>query len=214
MLSVNDRTATEVAADEPGRFDGGGSVVVDIAEGQKAVISGDPTNKTVFANYLKVMDRADLESDPRFVDVDMRKLHRAELDAIIQEWVLTIPEFTELESILSGIHLPIGRIRTIRELSESDWAIESGAFVEVSDRHGGVAKIPQSPWRFSGATTGARGSAAYPGEHNSLIMEEVLGLSPKEIADLENAGTLRSRLPDNITPETIPSEFSGLAHEE
>jgi crotonobetainyl-CoA:carnitine CoA-transferase CaiB-like acyl-CoA transferase len=213
MLSVNDRTATEVATDDPGRFDGGGSVVVDIAGGQQAVISGDPTNKTVFANYIKVMDRADLESDSRFIDVDTRKQHRAELNAIVQEWVLTIPEFTELEAILSSIHLPIGRIRTIRELSESDWAIESGAFVEVSDRHGGVAKIPQSPWRFSEATTGARGSAAYPGEHNSLIMQEVLGLSPEEIADLENAGTLRSRLPDNITPETIPSDVSEFARE-
>jgi crotonobetainyl-CoA:carnitine CoA-transferase CaiB-like acyl-CoA transferase len=156
------------------------------------------------------MDRADLQDDPRFSELGARKLNRAELDAIIQEWVLSVHDFYELETILSSIHLPIGRIRTVKELAASEWAIESGAFVEVSDRHGGTAKIPQSPWRFSGATTGARGSAAYPGEHNSLVMQEVLGLSAGEISELETSGILRSRLPDNITPEVIPAPLTDL----
>ncbi len=210
MLSVNDRTATELAADDPGQFDGGGSVVVRTAGGEKAVISGDPTNKTVFANYCRIMDRADLQGDPRFSDLEARKLNRSELDRIIQEWVLSVPRFDELETILSGIHLPIGRIRTVKDLAASEWATEAKAFVEVSDRHGGTAKIPQSPWRFSGATTGARGSAAYPGEHNALVMQEVLGLTAGEITELESSEILRSRLPDNITAELIPSAPSDL----
>jgi CoA:oxalate CoA-transferase len=209
MLSVNDRAATELAAEDPGRFDGGGSVVVRIAEGATAVISGDPRNKTVFRDYCRAMARPELEEDPRFNDADKRTKNRPELIKIIQEWVLEFTDFTALEASLSAIHLPIGRIRTVKEIAASEWALESGAFVEVSDRHGGMAKIPQSPWRFSGAASGARGTAAFPGEHNELVMQEVLGLTPDEISELEASGVLRSRLPGNLIAEPIPSVAAG-----
>ena len=209
MLSVNDRVATELHAEDPGKYDGAGTVVVELAGGGKAVISGDIRNKTVFHDYCQAMGRPDLETDPRFIDVKQRGIYRAELLAVIREWVLGFDDFQVLEARLAEIHLPIGRVATIKEIAASPWAESTDAFAEVSDRQGGTARIPQSPWRFSRAWSGARGSAAFPGEHNAEVMKEVLGLGPDEISDLEAQGVLRERLPDDMTVDRIPAPISG-----
>jgi hypothetical protein len=39
--------------------------------------------------------------------------------------------------------------QTVREFSESDWAKEWSAVVEVDDRSGNAARMPGNPWRFS-----------------------------------------------------------------
>ena len=214
MLSVNDRVATELQAEDPGKYDGAGTVVVELASGGKAVISGDIRNKTVFHDYCQSMGRPELESDPRFIDLKQRGIHRAELLAVIQEWVLGFDDFQVLEARLAEIHLPIGRVATIKEIAASPWAKSNDVFAEVSDRQGGTAKIPQSPWRFSRARSGARGSAAFPGEHNAEVMGEVLGLRPDEIAELESRGVLRDRLPDDRTVDQIPAPIQGTGHDE
>jgi CoA:oxalate CoA-transferase len=117
---------------------------------------------------------------------------------VIQEWVLTFDEVDDLERALGTIKLPIGVVRSVKEVEQSRWAKEWGAFVDVPDRHGGRAVIPQSPWRFSDATTGAHGSFSYPGEDNGAVLQEWLDLDATAVDDLAERGVLRSRVPADV----------------
>jgi crotonobetainyl-CoA:carnitine CoA-transferase CaiB-like acyl-CoA transferase len=86
------------------------------------------------------------------------------------------------------------KVRSIRELSESEWTSYWGAIQEVSDRHGGSYRLPGRPWRFSDEELTALGAPAFQGEHNRSVFEE-LGLTADEIARHIASGALVSRVP-------------------
>jgi len=57
-------------------------------------------------------------------------------------------------------------------------------FTEIDDRNGGKRHITQSPYHFSDAVSGVRGTVAFRGEHYTEVLTEWLGLSDQEISDL------------------------------
>ena len=128
---------------------------------------------------------------------------------IIQEWVLSFDSADDLELALETIKLPIGVVRSVKEVEESAWAKEWGAFVDIPDRHGGHGVVPQSPWRFSDATTGAHGSFSYPGEDNTAVLQEWLDFDHTAIADLADRGVLRSRIPADVDQRHVAGDRSG-----
>jgi crotonobetainyl-CoA:carnitine CoA-transferase CaiB-like acyl-CoA transferase len=90
----------------------------------------------------------------------------------------------------------MGRLRSVGEVSQTDWAKQRNAFIEVSDRGTGKIKLPNSPWIFSGSDTSTRGVAKYRGEDNEEVMHELLGLSEQQIKDLYQREILSQRLPN------------------
>jgi len=91
----------------------------------------------------------------------------------------------------------VGRLRSGRDLAESDWARERGAIAEVSDRGGGTIRIPNPPWHFSGAEVGLQGGAKYRGEDGAVVLADVLGYDDATIDGLEADGVLSSRVPSS-----------------
>ena len=67
----------------------------------------------------------------------------------------------------------------------------------VDDRLGGTIRIPEAPWRFSDAPTGAGGVPAYRGEHNREVLRELLGTDDATLADWEARGVLSARVPNS-----------------
>jgi crotonobetainyl-CoA:carnitine CoA-transferase CaiB-like acyl-CoA transferase len=197
LLCVSDRTCLELT-DEPEKYDQDRTVLVHLANGRQVVICGEPTNETIFRDYCRLLDRSDVRDDPRFAAMSDRIRHRGELVQIIQEWVLGFDSADDLERALETIKLPIGVVRSVKEVEESTWAKEWGAFVDIPDRHGGHGVVPQSPWRFSDATSGAHGSFSYPGEDNAAVLQEWLDFDVTAIADLADRGVLRSRIPADV----------------
>jgi crotonobetainyl-CoA:carnitine CoA-transferase CaiB-like acyl-CoA transferase len=197
MLCASDRTSYELT-DAPEKYDQDRTVLAHLASGRQVVICGEPTNETIFRDYCRLLDRPDLLDDPRFATMRDRIPHRGELVEIIRNWVLTFDDADDLERALETIKLPIGVVRSVKEVEGSAWAKEWGAFVDVPDRHGGRAVIAQSPWRFSDATTGARGSFSYPGEDNGAVLKEWLDFDSTAITDLTERGVLRSRIPADV----------------
>ena len=55
--------------------------------------------------------------------------------------------------------------------------------------------IPEAPWRFSAATTGAHGVPAYRGEHNREVLRELLAVDDATLERWEAEGLLSARLP-------------------
>ena len=176
-------------------FQPGDYPVFTVADGTTVVVSGHPAERGTFDRFVAAMQRPELATDPRFVDVPSRLANLADLTAVIEEWAATVPDAETCEQILATHELAMGVLRTYRELAESDWARERGAIVEVDDRIGGTVRIPNAPWRFSDASTGVRGVPRYRGEDNRSVLQRLLALTDAEIDALEADGTLVSRLP-------------------
>ena len=114
---------------------------------------------------------------------------------IIKLWASTVPTVDELENRLAKHKLAMGRLRSVSEVAQTDWAKERNAFVEISDRGTGKVKLPNSPWIFSGSDTSTRGVAKYRGEDNAEVFSELLGLSETQIEDLYQRDILSQRGP-------------------
>jgi crotonobetainyl-CoA:carnitine CoA-transferase CaiB-like acyl-CoA transferase len=80
-------------------------------------------------------------------------------------------------------------MRSLKKLSEMEWAEYWGAVQEVSDRNGGTYRLPGRPWRFSREQLEPLGDPAFQGEHNRTVFGE-LGLSEGEIDNYFASGAL------------------------
>ena len=190
LLHVNEHVSAELH----GAGRGPGPKLYRTRDGKYSTTSADAWAPGVFELFCKAMDRPDLLTDPRFEDERERVRNREQLVAIVEAWVATFDTATELEAALNEARLPVGVVRSVRELVETDWAEERVAITEVDDRAGGTIRIPSSPWRFSDADAGVRRDPTWRGEHNREVLREA-GLTDAEIEQLENDGVLSSRPP-------------------
>jgi crotonobetainyl-CoA:carnitine CoA-transferase CaiB-like acyl-CoA transferase len=205
MLYVNEH-AHDALWDEPTppeqirSFEPGNYPVLTAANGDKVVVSGHPGERGTFDLFFTAIGRSDLLTDPKFIDVPSRLTNLEELQSILRAWALTIPDATAIEEALAKHKLASGKIRTTRELADTDWAAAREITVEVSNRGGGKVRIPNAPWKFSDATVTTAGSPKYRGEDNALVLGDLLGLSAAEVDALTEAGVLQRRVPPGATP--------------
>ena len=205
MLYVNEH-AHDALWDEPTppeqirSFEPGNYPVLTAANGDKVVVSGHPGERGTFDLFFTAIGRTDLLTDPKFIDVPSRLTNLEELQSILRAWALTIADATAIEEALAKHKLASGKIRTTRELADTDWAVAREITVEVSNRGGGKVRIPNAPWKFSDATVTTAGSPKYRGEDNALVLGDLLGLSAEEVDALTEAGVLQRRVPPGATP--------------
>ena len=204
MLYVNEH-AHDALWDEPTppeqirSFEPGNYPVLTAANGDKVVVSGHPGERGTFDLFFTAIGRTDLLTDPKFIDVPSRLANLEELQSILRAWALTIPDATAVEEALAKHKLASGKIRTTRELADTDWAAAREITVEVSNRGGGKVRIPNAPWKFSDATVTTAGSPKYRGEDNALVLGDLLGLTAGEVDALTEAGVLQRRVPPGAT---------------
>src|SRR3954454_5604265 len=199
MLSVNEHVHWELqdidgSADLPS-FQPGDYPILTLGNGQRIVLAGHPAAKGNFDGFCTVMGRDDLRNDPRLATIAGRREHLGVIIDALQQWAGTYDSFEKIEQDLSQYEIPAGRLRTVREVAESDWAEARGAVVEVDDRGGSTLRLPNSPWHFSDAETGMRGRPSYRGEENRQVLTELLGLGDADVDRLEADGVLSSRGP-------------------
>jgi len=202
MLSVNEHAAWEMRSDlddtgddDVPSFMPGDYPVLQTGAGRQVVVSGHPATNGTFAQFMATIDRPDLVDDPRLQTVGDRRRHLDVIIDAIQAWAGSMTDLDAIEAKFAENELAMGVLRTTRELGESEWAAARGAVVDVPDRGDGVIRVPNSPWHFSGADSGARGLAAYRGEHNREVLTELLGLGDDEVDRLTADGVLSARLP-------------------
>jgi len=117
------------------------------------------------------MRRQDLADDPRFRTPQLRRVHLAELHAIVQTWINTFEDMASLDAQLDEAKIATGQLRDVREFAASEWATAWGLTREVSDRAGGSITIPAPPWHFSAHDgTLAPQVPALQGEHNAELL--------------------------------------------
>jgi crotonobetainyl-CoA:carnitine CoA-transferase CaiB-like acyl-CoA transferase len=186
----------DVAADWIRSFQPADYPVLTTRDGSIVVVSGHPASKTNFGWFCAAMGRGDLEHDPRFANVASRLRHLDDFAEILQQWASTIDDADEIERIFAEHHLATGRLRSVADIANTDWARHRGAITEVSDRAGGTVRIPQSPWKFSDADVRVRGVPKYRGEDNAEVLRSLLHLDDATIAQLARDGVTSSHQPN------------------
>ncbi|MEM8766159.1 MAG: CaiB/BaiF CoA-transferase family protein [Pseudomonadota bacterium] len=112
--------------------------------------------------------------------------------AVIGEFLATLSSWDAVEEAMARMNLAWGQVRNAATMTEQPTVRARGAIVEVDDRAGGTRPVPQSPYRFSLATSGVRGPAPHRGEHNLSVLAEWLGEDEQAVAALEAAGVLQA----------------------
>ncbi len=202
MLFVNDHINAELwdGPEDPHslrNFSPGDYIVFQTADGDSVLVSGHPAERGTFEYFLRAFEIEHLADDPRFVDVAGRKANSDALRELLLEAAAKIPDAATFEARCSAHHLAVGRLRSARDLADSEWAKARGAITEVSDRGSGTVRIPQPPWHFSAADVGVRGDPRYRGEDNRAVLAELLGYDDATIDALEADGVLSSRVPSS-----------------
>jgi len=179
-------------------FRPGDYLVLTVANGESLVVSGHPAERGTFDFFIAAMGMPELADDARFVDVATRLEHFDALRTIIRDHAATVPDAATFEEQFSKHRLAVGRVRQPGELTDTEWARERGAVVDVDDRGGGTMRVPNVPWRFGASPgVGVSGVPKYRGEDNREVLAELLGFDDERLDALEAAEVLSSRLPGN-----------------
>lgn len=174
-------------------FQPGDYPALTVGNGETVMISGHPAERGTFDRFVSAMQRPDLLDDPRFATVADRLENFDDLVAEMRAWAIAQPDPAAVDALLDREGLAMGVLRSVREIAESDWAIERHAIVSVPDRSGGTVRVPNSPWTFSEATTGVTGEPRFRGEDNNEVLRDLLGMDEASILLLAEDGVLSSR---------------------
>jgi crotonobetainyl-CoA:carnitine CoA-transferase CaiB-like acyl-CoA transferase len=198
LMAVNERAHVDMSDDdlgaEPAVLGATDCPFFRGPDGEEFTVATSIVGSRTFPSWMRAMRRADLIDDPRFATAAARRANFAALHAVIQSWILSFPDAASLDAQFDEAKIAMGKVRSIRELSESDWSRYWGAIQEVSDRHGGTYRLPGRPWRFSAEKLAPLGPPAFQGEHNRDVFK-ALGLTEEEIARHVGSGALVSRIP-------------------
>ena len=156
-------------------------------DGENFTVATSIIGSRTFPSWLRAMRRVDLLEDGRFASAAARRLNFGALHQVIQTWMLTFSDITALDAQLDEAKIAMGEIRSIKELTKSEWSDYWGAVQLVSDRSGGEYRLPGRPWRFSGDELTPIGAPAFQGEHNNTVFGE-LGIAEPELQRLAAAG--------------------------
>jgi crotonobetainyl-CoA:carnitine CoA-transferase CaiB-like acyl-CoA transferase len=99
-------------------------------------------------------------------------------------------DMSSLGQALDRANIAWGQVLTTYEAVKSETALHRHTVAETDDRAGGVRRVIQSPYRFSGAQSGLRGPAPFRGEHNASVLSEWLGRSVADVEQLQSSGVL------------------------
>ena len=214
LLAVNERAHVDLSDEdigaEPAVLGATDCSFFTGPQGEHFTVATSIVGSRTFPSWLRAMRRVDLMEDPRFSSAAARRLNFGALHQIIQSWILTFPDMATLDAQFDEAKIAMGEIRSIKELTRSEWSDYWGAVQFVPDRSGGEYKLPGRPWRFSRDELTPIGTPAFQGEHNREVFGE-LGLSEAELQRLSETGALvthrRALQPEAaVKPQEAPGQ--------
>jgi crotonobetainyl-CoA:carnitine CoA-transferase CaiB-like acyl-CoA transferase len=142
-----------------------------------------------WSNLVKAMGRPGLPEDPRFKTNADRVAHMDETDAIVSEWTRALPKM-EVFARLKAARVPCAPVRTAPEVMHDPHMHERGMLEEIEHPELGRITVPTTPLRLHGVPKRPTEPSPKPGEHNSAIYGEWLGLAATELASLRSDGVI------------------------
>ena len=134
--------------------------------------------------FVEALDKSELLTDERFVDLIGRMRNRDELNDIIENWMQGFEHDQQIIDILEKARVPCAPVLAPYDAIGHPYFESRGAVKKVNDPFLGEFHIPGDPLHFSEFPEPLELEAPTLGQHNESILEE-LGLTKEEILELE-----------------------------
>ncbi len=147
------------------------------------------TNDTMFRRLVTAMGRAELADDPRFNSNAQRVAHRAETDALVQEWVGSYPA-AEVMAILEEKEVPNCLVYSVEDMFADPQYQARENIISVEDPVDGEIKMCSVVPRLSLTPGRVEWTGPELGVHNDEVYRGLLGYSEEELAQMKTDGIL------------------------
>ena len=151
--------------------------------------AGDVLISTDFKFLWYQLTREGVLTDPAARDADLATKIRLRRQAVTA-YMAGLNDWSEVEAAMATLNLAWGKVRDPADIRNQATIESRNSVVEIDDRQGGTRPIPQSPYRFSNATSGIRGVAPHRGEHNAQVLSSWLGYDDAKVQQLYAQGVL------------------------
>ncbi len=131
----------------------------------------------------------DWGQDNRFQTAQGRLAHQDEIDRNLAQWTSSrSPQ--EVMDLLQSHGIPAGAVQRSSDLLQDPQLAHRGFFRNLD--HPEMGNIPYTghQFRIAGYPSGPRFPAPVMGQHNELVLQEVLGMSDDEVAEAIIGGAL------------------------
>ena len=147
-------------------------------------------NDKFWNSFCKIIDRLDLQNDPKFAMASDRVKNRLELLPIIRE-IIKGNKKSYWISLLEKAGIPSGMIKNVGEVCESEQLVSRGMVLNMPHPKAGNVKNIDSPLRFDDRNDEVHTAPPILGQHTREILSNLLKISPNEIAILEKKGAIK-----------------------
>jgi crotonobetainyl-CoA:carnitine CoA-transferase CaiB-like acyl-CoA transferase len=158
--------------------------------GDRSIVTQTVGSPQLWPRLLKLMDRPDLNEDPRFASPLLRRRNWLPLKQIIVEWLDRFPTAEAALAALNGARLPCAPVLTPEEVVAHPHLAARRFFPEISHPKRGRVRVTGMPFHVDGDPLAPAGPAPYrPGEHSRQVLSEILGYPDDRIRALHADGT-------------------------
>jgi len=145
-----------------------------------------------WASLCRVIGREDLIEDERYCDNDRRVKASEEVIGFIQDWIDKQTDDGAVISALQKERVPCAPVLDIAEVVNHPHLLERGTIRTVDDPKLGDVLMPGMPLRFSSFKHNQNLNAAFLGEHNHFVLNDILGYTDERIKQLEESKVIFS----------------------
>ncbi|MBW2622416.1 MAG: CoA transferase [Deltaproteobacteria bacterium] len=135
-------------------------------------------------SMCQVMEMPELADDERFAQFKKRWDNQEELDRIIGAWT-SDKDYYEVTEMLQAAQVAAAPSFSSEGLFKDQHLKDRELFQQVDHPVIGKDWVTSPPWRLSETPAEIRRHAPLLGEHNDLVLRQMLGMSPEEIEKLE-----------------------------
>lgn len=147
------------------------------------------TNQAEWTALCTVAGHPEWADDSRFAMFQRRYANRAILEQLIEEWTATT-SVDELEARLQAAGIPAHRVSTAADLLDDPQLRSRGHWAEIEQGEAGTVTVEMPRFKLSRSAFVPPHPAPTLGQHNDLVLREILGMNDEEIAALAVSGAL------------------------
>lgn len=144
-------------------------------------------NNVLWSTFCKVLGMEVFEKDPRFETNPKRVENRPALIQVIEERTTKYTS-QELRELLDKAGIPNGPVWTIGEALSAPQSLALGMVQELEHPKAGPIKVTGVPIQLEKSPGSVRFPPPLLGQHTQEILRELLGMSEKEVEELQNQG--------------------------
>ena len=134
--------------------------------------------------FCKIAGREDLSSDPRFQSHPDRIKNYAIFEPLLNELMRTRTT-SEWIALLDPAGIMCGPVNDIAQVVNDPHIVERDMIVEVDHSRAGKLKVVGTPMKFSRTPCKIEKASPDVGQHSMEVLNGLLGISTKEIEDLQ-----------------------------